>query len=224
MRINIRREMMGHSMLPTNYRRVEYIYNPSTAYIDTGFRAEGGCKMEITARVTSTNFILAGSHNPKDYPQNGYNRNQIMDDVTENYFSFNKCNSFSNKTMKIDYERHVFVMDNVGWNHKGIIDGVTYLDEQTNDVLHPMNNIVLFLGQYENTYEQNSRIYRLKIWDKDYTMVRDMVPCADNGGVVGMYDMVEGKFYHSMTSVELSGGAGCRMIALHALTAERRAA
>lgn len=227
MRLNYRRSIMGgRAALPAGYRYIEYIYNPSKAYIDTGFCAEGGWKVEVVAKLMKKNAInfIVGSHNPSYNPSNGYNRNQILNDDENTYWSFNKCSSFSNHTHVIDLEKHTFIMDSVGTRHMAEIDGVVYFDNQTSEVLHPVNNIVIGIFQYDGTYIPDTNIYSLKIWDKDYHLVRDMLPCVNAHGVAGLWDFVESKFYHSMTDTEFMGGAGCRIIALRALTAERRAA
>lgn len=122
------------------------------------------------------------------------------------YWSFNKCSSYINPTHVIDTKKHTFVEDSVGTRHMAEVDGVVYFDNQTSEVLHPVNNIVLGISQYDDTYLPDTNIYSLKIWDKDYHLVRDMLPCVNAQGVAGLWDFVGSKFYHSMTDTEFVGG------------------
>ena len=50
------------------------------------------------------------------------------------------------------------------------------------------------------------RWYSTKIYNENNTLVRDFIPAKDAGGVVGMYDLVGGRFYENAGTGEFIAG------------------
>ncbi len=91
--------------------------------------------------------------------------------------------------------------------HNGLaVNASTYTGSVQNG-----GNIYLFTNNNYNTSSSLSqtqsslRVYAFKLYDNG-VLVRDMKP-AVKGGVAGLYDMVEGKFYSSMTNEGFTYGS-----------------
>lgn len=206
--------------LPDGYNYISYIRNPSKAYIDTGFRAEGGMKMAAIVRYLDYPAFGPGSHNSENDSGNEYNRNMLLLNE-DGYISFDKCDVFHEITIKNDGLRHTFFVDNVGLNHICVIDGYEFRSKQTRSILHPVNNIIMGMNEYKKTFTTSTEFYYLELWDNSGRLVRNMVSC-EHDGIAGMYDLVEGRFYHSSTDVEFVGGVIVNILLIMLATSLRK--
>ena len=117
--------------------------------------------------------------------------------------------------------RHTFFVDNVGLNHICVIDGYEFRSKQTRSILHPVNNIIMGMNEYKKTFTTSTEFYYLELWDNSGRLVRNMVSC-EHDGIAGMYDLVEGRFYHSSTDVEFVGGVIVNILLLMLATSLRK--
>ena len=60
-------------------------------------------------------------------------------------------------------------------------------------------------GQYTQIRFVAATLYYFKMWVSG-TLVRDLIPCKDGSSQVGMYDMVDGKFYGSSSNASFVAG------------------
>lgn len=160
---------------------VEYLESTGTQWIDTGFKATGGSKIEFRCLQgdKTANGLMVGSHNPSNNSSNGYNRYQAGIAGT-NALKFNKCNYFEDfpKEFAID-SFHTFTFDARGERRIGYLDGEIVVDQRTNSVLAPVNNIVVWRSQYFSSTSVSACTYGklayLKIWNTADVLVRDMI-------------------------------------------------
>lgn len=167
--------------LPNGYIELEYIQSQNGQYINTGLYANGA-STKIVADVKiyySSNWtMLIGSYDDRKYFSWWTNGSQIT-----GYYGSSWLHRDGTT------ERVVLVADKNMWS----------LDDQTMNFAQ--NNftadspIYLFSVSNGGNFAQGSmRLYSCQIYDND-TLLRDYVPCFNGGGDVGLYDLVESKFY-----------------------------
>ena len=179
------------------YRRVEYIQNPSTAYIDTGFKPN-----------QNTLFIIDGKYTTsKTDAQNGcYGNARFHFGLYSGSFQFGIRGAGNwSKVQTQDLNRHVF---QINGNGKVKIDA----NEYNLNVTMIQSNANIFLFSRSNSDGGTSAsatgliIYNSKIYNGN-TLVRDFIPVKNTlTNQYGLLDTVEQKFYVSPNGVEFNGG------------------
>ena len=159
--------------LPSTYRKLEYIQSSGKQYIDTGVIVKDITEIKVDFQAVT---ILSG----------------------ENQYA----------SSWVDYSNHI----QIGISENTFIDsgGVTYsqtssVTARTQAVGVPLGavNLHLYLfAQSEGTgalHYSSGRIFSCQITTAD-GLVRNFVPCKNPDGVIGMYDIVNDKFYQSSSS------------------------
>ena len=159
--------------LPSTYRKLEYIQSSGKQYIDTGVIVKDITEIKVDFQAVT---ILSG----------------------ENQYA----------SSWVDYSNHI----QIGISGNTFIDsgGVTYsqtssVTARTQAVGVPLGavNLHLYLfAQSEGTgalHYSSGRIFSCQITTAD-GLVRNFVPCKNPDGVIGMYDIVNDKFYQSSSS------------------------
>lgn len=159
--------------LPSTYRKLEYIQSSGKQYIDTGVIVKDITEIKVDFQAVT---ILSG----------------------ENQYA----------SSWVDYSNHI----QIGINGNKFIDsgGVTYsqtssVTARTQAVGVPLGavNLHLYLfAQSESTgalHYSSGRIFSCQITTAD-GLVRNFVPCKNPDGVIGMYDVVNDKFYQNSGS------------------------
>ena len=159
--------------LPSTYRKLEYIQSSGKQYIDTGVIVKDITEIKVDFQAVT---ILSG----------------------ENQYA----------SAWVDYSNHI----QIGINGNTFIDsgGVTYsqtssVTARTQAVGVPLGavNLHLYLfAQSESTgalHYSSGRIFSCQITTAD-GLVRNFVPCKNPDGVIGMYDVVNDKFYQNSGS------------------------
>lgn len=159
--------------LPSTYRKLEYIQSSGKQYIDTGVIVKDITEIKVDFQAVT---ILSG----------------------ENQYA----------SSWVDYSNHI----QIGINGNTFIDsgGVTYsqtssVTARTQAVGVPLGavNLHLYLfAQSESTgalHYSSGRIFSCQITTAD-GLVRNFVPCKNPDGVIGMYDVVNDKFYQNSGS------------------------
>jgi len=160
------------SVLPEGYKMLSYIEGTGTQYIDTGLTME---KTDTYTYIVDANFT-----NSNYGGANGYM--QFLGSLALN----------SRKEIRIEYDgstvTETIYVDNV-------------LNSEKNWNSYNGTNVkigILRLGNTGNTWftgaPQAGKIYGATIY-KGNTLVRDYVPCINSSGTVGLYDLVNSKFY-----------------------------
>lgn len=159
--------------LPSTYRKLEYIQSSGKQYIDTGVIVKDITEIKVDFQAVT---ILSG----------------------ENQYA----------SAWVDYSNHI----QIGINGNKFMDsgGVTYsqtssVTARTQAVGVPVGTVNLHLylfAQSESTgalYYSSGRIFSCQITTAD-GLVRNFVPCKNPDGVIGMYDVVNDKFYQNSGS------------------------
>ena len=159
--------------LPSTYRKLEYIQSSGKQYIDTGVIVKDITEIKVDFQAVT---ILSG----------------------ENQYA----------SSWVDYSNHI----QIGISGNTFIDsgGVTYsqtssVTARTQAVGVPLGavNLHLYLfAQSEGTgalHYSSGRIFSCQITTAN-GLVRNFVPCKNPDGVIGMYDIVNDKFYQSSSS------------------------
>lgn len=159
--------------LPSTYRKLEYIQSSGKQYIDTGVIVKDITEIKVDFQAVT---ILSG----------------------ENQYA----------SSWVDYSNHI----QIGISGNTFIDsgGVTYsqtssVTARTQAVGVPLGDVNLHLylfAQSEGTgalHYSSGRIFSCQITTAD-GLVRNFVPCKNPDGVIGMYDIVNDKFYQSSSS------------------------
>lgn len=183
-RLKIERAVTPSSRLPDGYTEVQYIQSTGTQYIDSG--------LTMNKADSYTYSILAQFSNDAYGGANGYM--QFMSGIA----------SGSKATIKVVYDgethvERVYVDDTqksqTDWtstyNGVNVKIGILKMGDQNN-------------GWFSGT-PQIGKIFALTI-SNGGNLIRDFVPCIDPTGAVGLYDLVDGKFYgNAGTGVFLAG-------------------
>lgn len=181
--------------LPSTYTQLEFIYNPSGAYIDCGIKPTYTFEYELKASLMS-GVLVFGTQYTND--SSDYRLFQ-----TQSKFFFDvgtqRLSGLSNSNFTYPY--HV----KVGNYYIELADtgeriSATTFDEKMNNAALSSNLWLLF-----NNSSVKGNIYLFKVWDNG-KLIRDYIPVrskADN--TVGLYDLVENKFYTSPNGIAFKG-------------------
>lgn len=190
-------EFLGNG-LPSGYTRLDYIESTGTQYIDAGFIPSNHMvemKYEDTEYNPGTVFGTDRASNAWCY----FHWSQI-----DNNFLWGKNGSQNQysyysgvKTLKYNHgENHAVILNDVVLGQGAPIVGDAPL------LIFRRSDGPWFKG----------KLYYFKVTDKSSgTLVRDFVPCRSASGVVGLYDLLNSKFYGNAGTGEFVCDAPARI-------------
>ena len=170
-------------VLPKGYKRREYIQSSGTQYVDTGFKPNQSTQVVFDFEPTGNYTHLFGSRSAsaasdhfRVLVENGKYRDDYGSEKTTSTISAGTRHT-------IDKNKNITTVDGQTITHASASFTGTY-------------PIALFTNNSGGKVEQISeiRLYSCQIYDNG-TLVRDFVPCENDSGVIGLYDLVESKFY-----------------------------
>lgn len=179
--------------LPNGYTELEYLQSSGTQYIDTGIKPNQDTRIVVKANLSTSTSIYGTVESGKLFNMTGggsgmyYYWSDQDQSVITNYFN----------------QTHVYEQD------KNIcrVDGNLY-HTYTYKTWQATTNIYLF-GRNSGSNTLNDagtvQIYSCQIYDTG-NLVRNFVPCKNPSGTIGMYDLVENKFYANAGSGSFSAG------------------
>lgn len=185
--------------LPQGYTEVEYIENPSMAYLDSGFKPNQDTRILFTFKFeksqSSSMLIGAGGWDRADgmlfdYEQNLTGTLHISWGGTTSWSVVSSVHGDYN-VHTYDWNKNEFYLDNT------LVDSTTYITFQCTDNLGVFSVIQYPYSPFGQQFFACGRLYDFKIYD-DGTLVRDFVPCINPNNVVGVYDIVNDTFYTSV--------------------------
>ena len=196
-------QTMLSKSLPTGYTQLEYIESSGTQYIDTGYNLTSEVlKYDLEFETTSSTsaFTLIGNSDDGDtnFGINFYS-NQFYVGTSRWLLSGNSWTK--------NQKYHKLIEANNG-TLTVITDGVSQSATYTS-TLYKKSSIALFACKCDTKFSNSSshaKIYQAKIYDNN-VLVRNFVPAKDSSNVVGMYDLVEGKFYTNAGTGTFTAGA-----------------
>lgn len=193
--------------LPEGYTQVEYIESSGTQYVDTGFAPNNNTRIESDIVVTTggTSFLFGARNNSSaNATSNSFSMPQISGtSLRSDYGSVESSISISPvQRLKIDKNKNVTT-----------INGTTVT--ATTQTFSCTYNLVLLAVNTAGTISAkiSAKLYACRIYDNG-TLIRDYVPCTNQTGVGGLYDLVENKFYpNNGTGEFITGTSECISVA-----------
>lgn len=183
---------MSEIILPSGYKKVDYIQRTTNQYIDTGVVPNSTTMMQtkINMYETTGGMIIGYSNSTSDlYRLFNYSNNFYFDIWQDSGVNRINGGSWPNNTIiEIEFGNH-YVKDLS--TNTTIISGTTIDNKIVPDTIRIFNN----------SGSANGCIYYLKIYDNS-TLVRDFIPCRNSDGVAGLYDIINNQFYHSASGTE----------------------
>ena len=189
--------------LPSGYKKVEYIESTGTQYIDTGVYPSGNSfrvVMKFRYLVSHASLSLFGNSSSRPYSITIYSTYPV--------FYVGDRTAFANgpqTTLDTDYELDVTASNGT---LTAIWNGEEHVDTYTGSLYTGRPVFVFgangggFLAESDKGY----RLYYFQIYN-DGVLVRDLLPCINPNGEIGMYDTVEGVFYPNAGRGEFVAGA-----------------
>lgn len=175
--------------IPQTYTPLEYIEGTGTQYINTGITPTQNTSFSFGVYMKEiTGACIIGcivSNDNNDYRIFNYNRQIYWDMQASRLIGI--ANSFPTN-QKIEFE----VGNNYVKKDEATVLTGTMLSSFTGDC--PIQ--VLRDNPTGSSTCAKGRVYYLKIYNSG-TLVRNMLPCKNENGVIGMYDTVEKKFYNN---------------------------
>lgn len=189
----VAREIFGKaagSVLPVGYTPLEYIESTGTQYIDTGFKPNNDTRVVMCSRITtkpSSSACLFGSRKAS-----GSIDNSLWYVASSNNFQSGYGNAKLTATAPDILAKRVYDKD----KNKFYVDGELLI---TNTAATFQTSWTLFLMENnQNGSAQGNKcamkLYYCQIYDAG-VLIRDYVPCKNEIGAVGLYDLVYGEFY-----------------------------
>ena len=177
--------------LPDGYTQVEYIESTGTQYIDTGVIPNQNIQMVVDAQFTNVSGTVsfAGSRNSESSDGDGAYFGWIS--VSGNLRSY-YYNSFA-VVATADTARHIYTKD----KNQTLIDGSLLNTATAQQFRNSTYSIYLFANnEGRANFHASVRIYSCQIYDNG-ALVRDFVPCVNNTGITGLYDVITANFYQN---------------------------
>ena len=190
--------------LPVGYTALSYVENPNGAYIDLGLTlANANIKIEsvLQAESTSAEQDIFSNFNTGGFSLHTYaNSNNVRW-----YYAGGTAVSGV-----IDGAKHTFICLNASdaayYGESGralYVDGVRKIAETASTQLSGNSSVKLFAKGNGTTFFFG-KMYSFKIWEAG-VLKRNMIPCANESGAIGMYDLVNETFYGSANNNALTG-------------------
>lgn len=190
------------------YQKVEYIESTGTQCINTGLLAKNTLGFNFDLSTDSQeDQIFFGRQNYLQLGSNGVSEN------TGVYWGWNNINTAVSSRPRINYNTIHNFKHNFKNSRKALLDNVEnpvlVLDYATLETSTEYT-ILLFARRESNgnvEYASKIKLYSFQITDNQ-TFVRDFIPVyRKQDGTIGLYDLVEGKFYTNQGSGSFLKGA-----------------
>lgn len=179
-------------ILPDGYTQLEYIQsNGGAHYIDTGFKPNQNtgiiAKFQLLSSTGNQTPILSRTSRNVDSFDVFIDSNSRW---TADYGTLRHTNSSigAQTLINLNFDKNVVKFNN---------DSYTF-DSQT---FQGSSNLTIFGMNTGGTVANNARMnfYSCEIYDNG-TLIRSFIPCKNPSGIIGLYDIVNSKFYANVGS------------------------
>ena len=172
--------------LPEGYLQLSCIGGTGTQYIDTGFKPNENTRvvMDVTSTADGT-FALFGTRDSET--SNAYILWQVNTTSVRSDYGANQVQQ------TVDDTRYRVTVDK---NEATCMYGSIPIENEASQFACA-NNLLLFTtstGGVVDERKASARLYSCKVYD-DGLLIRDFVPVKNDSDQVGLYDLVEEKFY-----------------------------
>lgn len=199
-----------YDVLPNAYEEIEYIEKPDAntmqPTIDTGFMPNENTEVEVEFSI-SEKGTYGGLMGSSVWRQTGVPNDSGLAVRLANLSSLTINNySTSANSLSADYTtKHTLSLMKDGT----YLDGERKLTNRGTGGFTINSTIAIFSIKRNGVYawgNEKGKVYRFKIWDNG-VLARDMVPVIRRSdGMAGLYDKINGTFYHSVDSTTFNAG------------------
>ncbi|MBR2744957.1 MAG: hypothetical protein IKE01_06675 [Clostridia bacterium] len=187
-------------VLPTGYKRLDYIENTGSEYIDTNFTPTDKTKIELDFEFDS--FEVEGSDN--------YSYLYGARKASENDARIGLFLSSTRKNIRYDFYTHTYstvgraipkktrykcTFDKTGVYLDDVLYGAvtsTYYNDEEFDTVNPL--YIFYMSGTANVPSSIYKLYSFKIYESN-VLIRHMIPCINPNNEIGLYDIVNNVFY-----------------------------
>lgn len=184
-------------ILPEGYTRLKWVEFTGTQYIDTGVTPNKNT--DVAMKVSSSNVAPQSTESYIGAASGmGYNRVSFY----INKSGFGMGNDFIQLYLHSDYEMNLRLNATGGYKSGSKVWDISSLKDFSVDgnLMLGASNVDGVVGEY-----LNGRIYSCQIYDGS-KMSRYFVPCKNVDNIVGMYDIINQKFYQNLGTGNLVAG------------------
>lgn len=196
------------SRLPEGYIEVEYIENPSNAYINTGIKGKTGLKVTYKAYIPTANInagivTICGSRN------NSSNTRLYLPTIYQKKWDLAiQTDTLSSYTVTGNAIYDI-VVDMTTSTKKLYVNGAEVVST-TKSQTTSYNMYIFASNNYGNINQSNAEGLKIYgdfcIYDSNNTLLLQFVPCIDSNNVAGMYDLVSDTFNVSPNGTLFTAG------------------
>ena len=184
--------------LPEGYLQLSYIQGSGTQYIDTGFKPNNNTRVvmdvESVADGTFAFFGIRDSETTNAYILWQLNSTSIRSDYGANQIQ-----------QTVDSTKNRVVID----KHEASCMYGSISIENESSTFSCTNNLLLFTTSTGGTVDErkaSAKLYSCKIYDDDL-LIRNFVPVKNDSDQVGLYDLIEEKFYANAGTGAFTGAS-----------------
>lgn len=194
------KSQVAYSILPTEYKQLEYIQSDGNQYIDTGVQSSNDIKIDANFSITNLdanrNYVFGIYNNSKGRIQFSYSSNAFYG-WGDGYDNTNQL-SVNTNTHNIIASKDNFLLDN-----NSVYIPSAYNFDLTNDIyLFGLN-----ADGNASTLASGLKVFSCKIYNVN-VLIRNFIPCyrvSDNE--IGLYDRVNGIFYTNAGAGSFTAGS-----------------
>lgn len=174
--------------LPAGYKRLDYIETTGTQYIDTGFYPNQDSRAIIELMYIKTSDGAYGSRNTTSI--DGF----CMRVNSERWQPQYNDNMRTITNPLPDHEWHIVDHNKNVWNLDGVAKWTATYAVFSSPHPFVLGGILANKSGVKTLYEGYCRYRSCQLYDNG-VLVRDLVPCKNADGEIGMYDTLNAVFY-----------------------------
>lgn len=187
-------------LLPEGYRELEYIESTGTQWINTLYMANNNTRVMMDVQLTNLSanaFLFEGRNEMSDKATAVIYVTGSPGAIVSDYGSSSRLTLTGvspSDRLEIDKNKNVCT-----------INGVTVTN--TANTFQSSYNLVLLASNTTGVIanQAKAKLYSCRIYD-DGTLIRYYIPCVNPDGRVGLYDIVNEKFYNNSGPGEFIAG------------------
>ena len=184
--------------LPEGYLQLSYIQGSGTQYIDTGLKPNNNTRVVMDVEsVADGTFAFFGTRDTET--TNAYILWQLSDTSIRSDYGANQVQQ------TVDSTKNRVVID----KHDASCMYGSISIENESSTFSCTNNLLLFTTSTGGTVDErkaSAKLYSCKIYDDDL-LIRNFIPVKNDSDQVGLYDLVEEKFYANAGTGAFTGAS-----------------
>ena len=182
--------------LQSGYKQLEYIQSSGTQYIDTGFKPNQNTKFEVDLAITNTSCHVFGARTSY------LNKAFVLFWASNSGFCIQMADTEFNGGAFDTTKRYKVTMT----SSQLFLDDNLQVSYSVGDFQCEQNAWLMSCYSSSASEYASGKLYSAKIYDGN-TLVRNFIPCPNPSEVVGMYDLVNSKFYGNSGSGSFIAGS-----------------